>query len=58
MEDRHFRLLIGALVVIGIGLLAWRYWDDMFPPSVPETPASVPTSAEPISAASIFLVCV
>jgi len=49
MEDRHFRLLIGALVVIGIGLLAWRYWDDMFPPSVPETPASVPTPEEPVA---------
>jgi hypothetical protein len=49
MEDRYFRLLIGVLVLIGVGLLAWRYWDDMFPPPVPETPASLPATEAPVA---------
>jgi hypothetical protein len=49
MEDRYFRLLIGVLVLAGAGLLAWRYWDDIFPPPEPETPAAVPAAEEPVA---------
>jgi hypothetical protein len=49
MEDRYFRLMIGVLVVVGVGLLAWRYWDDMFPPPAPEPPASLPAAEEPVA---------
>ena len=47
MDDPDLKLLIAILVVAGLGVAGWYFWDDLFPPE-PEPAAEVVAPAEPI----------
>jgi hypothetical protein len=49
VDDPDLKLLIGILVVVGLGVAGWYFWDDVFPPEpepVPEVPAPVEPAAD------------
>jgi hypothetical protein len=49
MDDPDLKLLAGIIIVIVLGAAAWYYWDEVFAPTVPEAPASLPLPAEPVT---------
>ena len=49
MDDPDLKILIGVVVAIVLGAAAWYYWDEIFAPSVPETPVSLPAPTEPVA---------
>ena len=49
MDDPDLKILIGVVVAIVLGAAAWYYWDEIFAPSVPETPVSLPAPVEPVA---------
>ena len=49
MSDPDLKLLVGAVAVIGLGGAAWYYWDEIFPPPVPETPTYMPVPEQPVA---------
>ena len=44
MDDPDLKLLIGILVVVGLGVAGWYFWDDVFPPE-PEPVPQVETDS-------------